>query len=41
MGLPSHSHTIKIKELSGGQKSRVALADLALSAPDILVLVIF
>uniref|UniRef100_A0A0N5AG92 ATP-binding cassette sub-family F member 1 n=1 Tax=Syphacia muris TaxID=451379 RepID=A0A0N5AG92_9BILA len=38
VGLPGHSHTIKIKELSGGQKSRVALASLALGAPDILML---
>uniref|UniRef100_A0A915B9J7 ABC transporter domain-containing protein n=1 Tax=Parascaris univalens TaxID=6257 RepID=A0A915B9J7_PARUN len=38
VGLPGHSHTVKIKDLSGGQKSRVALAELALSAPDILIL---
>ncbi|KAE9550755.1 hypothetical protein FO519_006029 [Halicephalobus sp. NKZ332] len=37
-GLPGQSHLVKIKDLSGGQKSRVALAALALSAPDILLL---
>lgn len=37
-GLPGHSHTVKIKDLSGGQKSRVALANLALGNPDILLL---
>lgn len=38
-GLPAHAHTIHIKALSGGQKSRVAMAELALSAPDVLILV--
>lgn len=37
-GLISHAHTIKMKDLSGGQKSRVALAELCLSAPDVLIL---
>ncbi|CAI4222342.1 unnamed protein product [Auanema sp. JU1783] len=37
-GLAGHAHTVKIKDLSGGQKSRVALAQLVLSAPDLLVL---
>lgn len=37
-GLVSHAHTIKTKDLSGGQKSRVAFADLALSTPDVIVL---
>ena len=37
-GLQSHAHTIKMKDLSGGQKSRVALAELTLSAPDVVVL---
>lgn len=41
VGLPSSAHTVKIKDLSGGQKSRVALAELALGAPDLLILVIF
>lgn len=40
-GLPGPTHTVKIKDLSGGQKSRVALAELALGAPDLLILVIF
>ncbi|CRK93952.1 CLUMA_CG007479, isoform A [Clunio marinus] len=37
-GLASHAHTIKMKDLSGGQKARVALAELCLGAPDVLVL---
>jgi len=37
-GLASHAHTIKNKDLSGGQKARVALAELCLSAPDVLIL---
>ena len=36
-GLQSHAHTIKMKDLSGGQKSRVALAEVTLSAPDVVV----
>ncbi|XP_003380959.1 putative ABC transporter, ATP-binding protein [Trichinella spiralis] len=39
VGLASHAHTIQIQNLSGGQKSRVALAELSLSAPDVLILV--
>lgn len=39
VGLPGPTHTVKIKDLSGGQKSRVALAELALGAPDLLILV--
>ncbi|EJW73880.1 hypothetical protein WUBG_15207 [Wuchereria bancrofti] len=41
VGLPSSTHNVKIKDLSGGQKSRVALAELALGAPDLLILVTF
>ncbi|KAK3740045.1 hypothetical protein QZH41_016326, partial [Actinostola sp. cb2023] len=37
-GLASHAHTIRIKDLSGGQKSRVAFADMALSNPDVIIL---
>ena len=37
-GLQSHAHTIPMKDLSGGQKSRVALAELTLSAPDVVIL---
>lgn len=37
-GLASHAHTIKIRDLSGGQKSRVAFAELSLREPDVLVL---
>ncbi|TKR81727.1 hypothetical protein L596_015553 [Steinernema carpocapsae] len=38
VGLPGPSHTVKIKDLSGGQKSRVALAELSLGSPDMLIL---
>jgi len=37
-GLQSHAHTVKMMDLSGGQKSRVALAELTLSAPDVIIL---
>ncbi|CAG9858316.1 unnamed protein product [Phyllotreta striolata] len=37
-GLASHAHTIRMKDLSGGQKARVALAELCLNAPDVLIL---
>ncbi|XP_073988021.1 ATP-binding cassette sub-family F member 1 [Rhodnius prolixus] len=37
-GLSSHAHTIKMKDLSGGQKARVALAELCLNAPDVIIL---
>lgn len=37
-GLASHGHTIKIRDLSGGQKARVALADLRSRQPDVLIL---
>ncbi len=36
--LQSHAHTVQMKDLSGGQKARVALAELTLSAPDVVVL---
>ena len=38
-GLASHAHTILNSDLSGGQKSRVAFADLSCSKPDVLILV--
>ena len=38
-GLAGHAHTIKNRDLSGGQKARVALADLANRQPDVLILV--
>jgi len=37
-GLASHAHTILMQDLSGGQKSRVAFADLVCRKPDILIL---
>lgn len=37
-GLAAHAHTIPNVQLSGGQKSRVALCELALHAPHILIL---
>ncbi|KAF7489921.1 ATP-binding cassette sub-family F member 1 [Sarcoptes scabiei] len=37
-GLVSHAHTIPSGQLSGGQKSRVALAEMALRGPHILIL---
>lgn len=37
-GLISHAHTIPNSQLSGGQKSRVALAEMALRGPHILIL---
>jgi len=37
-GLQSHAHTVMMKDLSGGQKARVALAELTLSAPDVIIL---
>jgi len=38
-GLASHAHSIRMKDLSGGQKARVALAELCLNAPDVIILV--
>ena len=37
-GLSGHAHTIRMRDLSGGQKARVVFAELALRAPDVLVL---
>ena len=37
-GLVSHAHTIPNRQLSGGQKSRVALCEMALKGPHILIL---
>ena len=37
-GLVGHAHTIPNVQLSGGQKSRVALCELALRAPHVLIL---
>lgn len=37
-GLESHAHTIKIRDLSGGQKARVAFGELSLRQPDVLIL---
>lgn len=38
-GLASHAHTIQNRDLSGGQRARVALAELSCRAPDVLILV--
>ena len=38
-GLPGHAHTIKIRDLSGGQKARVVFAELSLKEPDLLIMV--
>lgn len=38
-GLSSHAHTIPNRDLSGGQKARVALAELTCRAPDVVILV--
>jgi ATP-binding cassette, subfamily F, member 1 len=37
-GLEGHAHTIKMRDLSGGQKARVVFCDLQLLAPHILFL---
>ena len=39
VGLASHAHTILNRDLSGGQRARVALAELSCRAPDVLILV--
>ena len=38
-GLATHAHTISNRDLSGGQRARVALAELSCRAPDVLILV--
>merc|ERR1712176_1181491 len=38
VGLESHAHTIPNRDLSGGQKARVALAELIIMAPDVIIL---
>lgn len=38
VGLPGFVHEIKIENLSGGQKARVALSDLVCKAPDVIIL---
>ncbi|KAF0990034.1 hypothetical protein HZS_5064, partial [Henneguya salminicola] len=37
-GLAAHAHVIKMNDLSGGQKSRVALCDMTLRSPDVIIL---
>eukprot|EP00606_Chrysophyceae_sp_TOSAG23-5_P000721 GSChrysophyteH2.ASY1.ANO1.292.1 assembled CDS len=37
-GLEGHAHTIKIRDLSGGQKARVVFVELSLMAPHLLFL---
>lgn len=37
-GLSGHAHTIKMKDLSGGQKARVVFAELAFRAPDVIIM---
>jgi len=37
-GLATHAHTITNRDLSGGQRARVALAELSCRAPDVLIL---
>ena len=39
VGLASHAHTILNRDHSGGQRARVALAELSCRAPDVLILV--
>ena len=38
-GLSGHAHTIKMRDLSGGQKARVVFAELSLMEPDVLIMV--
>ncbi|XP_065830149.1 ATP-binding cassette sub-family F member 1-like [Oscarella lobularis] len=37
-GLQSHAHTIRMRDLSGGQKARVVFAELACRKPDVLIM---
>lgn len=37
-GIGAHAHTIPNRDLSGGQRARVALAELSARAPDVLIL---
>ncbi|XP_033119145.1 ATP-binding cassette sub-family F member 1-like [Anneissia japonica] len=37
-GLAGHAHNIKISDLSGGQKARVALVDMSSRQPDVIIL---
>ena len=37
-GLGGHAHTIRMGDLSGGQKARVVFAELSLRSPDVLIL---
>ena len=34
-GLEGHAHTIKMRDLSGGQKARVVFCELSLQAPHV------
>jgi ATP-binding cassette, subfamily F, member 1 len=38
VGLPGFAHLVIMKDLSGGQKARVALCDLTCRAPDVIIL---
>ncbi len=38
LGIPLAAHDVKCKDLSGGQRARVALAQLLITSPDILLL---
>ncbi len=38
LGIPISAHDVKCKDLSGGQRARVALAQLLITSPDILLL---
>lgn len=38
-GLEGHAHTIKMRDLSGGQKARVVFCELSLQAPHVRTIV--